>query len=110
MTIFIQKGSTLSSRSIYIMANKQDLIAKVAETAELSKKQAALVVSTVFDTIAESLANGEKVQLIGFGSFEVRERAERKGRNPQTGEELVIPATKVPAFKAGKALKAEVVK
>ena len=87
------------------MANKQDLIAKVAETAELSKKQAALVVSTVFDTIAESLANGEKVQLIGFGSFEVRERAERKGRNPQTGEELVIPATKVPAFKAGKALK-----
>ena len=92
------------------MANKQDLIAKVAETAELSKKQAALVVSTVFDTIAESLANGEKVQLIGFGSFEVRKRAERKGRNPQTGEELVIPATKVPAFKAGKALKAEVVK
>ena len=91
------------------MANKQDLIAKVAETAELSKKQAALVVSTVFDTISESLANGEKVQLIGFGSFEVRERAERKGRNPQTGEELVIPATKAPAFKAGKALK-EVVK
>lgn len=87
------------------MANKQDLIAKVAETAELSKKQAALVVATVFDTIAESLANGEKVQLIGFGSFEVRERAERKGRNPQTGAELVIPASKVPAFKAGKALK-----
>ena len=87
------------------MANKQDLIAKVAETAELSKKQAALVVGTVFDTIAESLANGEKVQLIGFGSFEVRERAERKGRNPQTGAELVIPASKVPAFKAGKALK-----
>ena len=87
------------------MANKQDLIAKVAETAELSKKQAALVVATVFDTIAESLANGEKVQLIGFGNFEVRERAERKGRNPQTGAELVIPASKVPAFKAGKALK-----
>ena len=87
------------------MANKQDLITKVAETAELSKKQAALVVATVFDTIAESLANGEKVQLIGFGSFEVRERAERKGRNPQTGAELVIPASKVPAFKAGKALK-----
>lgn len=87
------------------MANKQDLIAKVAETAELSKKQAALVVGTVFDTIAESLANGEKVQLIGFGSFEVRERAERKGRNPQTGAEIVIPASKVPAFKAGKALK-----
>lgn len=91
------------------MANKQDLIAKVAETAELSKKQAALVVNTVFDTISESLANGEKVQIIGFGGFDVRERAERKGRNPQTGAELVIPASKVPGFKAGKALK-EVVK
>ena len=91
------------------MANKQDLIAKVAETAELSKKQAALVVNTVFETISESLSNGEKVQIIGFGSFGVRERAERKGRNPQTGKELVIPASKVPGFKAGKALK-EVVK
>lgn len=91
------------------MANKQDLIAKVAETAELSKKQAALVVNTVFETISESLSNGEKVQIIGFGSFDVRERAERKGRNPQTGKELVIPASKVPGFKAGKALK-EVVK
>ena len=91
------------------MANKQDLIAKVAETAELSQKQAALVVNTVFDTISESLSNGEKVQIIGFGSFDVRERAERKGRNPQTGKELVIPASKVPGFKAGKALK-EVVK
>ena len=91
------------------MANKQDLIAKVAETAELSKKQAALVVNTVFETISESLSNGEKVQIIGFGSFDVRERAERKGRNPQTGDELVIPASKVPGFKAGKALK-EVVK
>jgi DNA-binding protein HU len=91
------------------MANKQDLIAKVAETAELSKKQAALVVNTVFETISESLSNGEKVQIIGFGSFDVRERAERKGRNPQTGAELVIPASKVPGFKAGKALK-EVVK
>ena len=91
------------------MANKQDLIAKVAETAELSKKQAALVVNTVFETISESHSNGEKVQIIGFGSFDVRERAERKGRNPQTGKELVIPASKVPGFKAGKALK-EVVK
>ena len=91
------------------MANKQDLIAKVAETAELSKKQAALVVNTVFETISESLSNSEKVQIIGFGSFDVRERAERKGRNPQTGAELVIPASKVPGFKAGKALK-EVVK
>ena len=87
------------------MANKQDLIAKVAETAELSKKQATLVVNTVFDTISESLANGEKVQIIGFGGFDVRERAERKGRNPLTGEEITIPASKVPGFRAGKALK-----
>lgn len=87
------------------MANKQDLITKVAETAELSKKQATLVVNTVFDTISESLANGEKVQIIGFGGFDVRERAERKGRNPQTGEEITIPASKVPGFRAGKALK-----
>ena len=87
------------------MANKQDLIAKVAETAELSKKQATLVVNTVFDTISESLANGEKVQIIGFGGFDVRERAERKGRNPQTGDEITIPASKVPGFRAGKALK-----
>ena len=87
------------------MANKQDLIAKVAETAELSKKQATLVVNTVFDAISESLANGEKVQIIGFGGFDVRKRAERKGRNPQTGEEITIPASKVPGFRAGKALK-----
>ena len=87
------------------MANKQDLIAKVAETAELSKKQATLVVNTIFDAISESLANGEKVQIIGFGGFDVRERAERKGRNPQTGEEITIPASKVPGFRAGKALK-----
>lgn len=87
------------------MANKQDLIVKVAETAELSKKQATLVVNTVFNTISESLANGEKVQIIGFGGFDVRERAERKGRNPQTGEEITIPASKVPGFRAGKALK-----
>ena len=87
------------------MANKQDLIAKVAETAELSKKQSTAAVNTVFTAISEYLSEGEKVQLIGFGGFEVRERAERKGRNPQTGAEIVIPASKVPAFKAGKALK-----
>ena len=87
------------------MANKQDLIAKVAETAELSKKQSTAAVNAVFAAISEYLSEGEKVQLIGFGGFEVRERAERKGRNPQTGAEIVIPASKVPAFKAGKALK-----
>lgn len=87
------------------MANKQDLIAKVAEATELTKKDSAAAVDAVFASIEEFLAAGEKVQLIGFGSFDVRDRAERKGRDFQTGEEIVIPATKVPGFKAGKALK-----
>ena len=84
------------------MANKQDLIAKVAEATELTKKDSA---AAVFSAIESFLSEGEKVQLIGFGNFEVRERAARKGRNPQTGEEIEIAASKVPAFKAGKALK-----
>jgi DNA-binding protein HU-beta len=87
------------------MANKQDLIAKVAEATELTKKDSAVAVDAVFSAIEGFLAEGEKVQLIGFGNFEVRERAARKGRNPQTGEEIEIAASKVPAFKAGKALK-----
>ncbi|OEF97291.1 DNA-binding protein [Vulcanibacillus modesticaldus] len=85
--------------------NKTELIAKVAEKAELTKKDATKAVDAVFASISESLQNGEKVQIIGFGNFEVRERAARKGRNPQTGEEIEIPASKVPAFKPGKALK-----
>ena len=84
------------------MANKQDLIAKVAEATELTKKDSAAAVDA---SIEEFLAAGEKVQLIGFGNFEVRERAARQGRNPQTGEAISIAASKVPAFKAGKALK-----
>ena len=87
------------------MANKQDLIAKVAEATELTKKDSAAAVDAVFASIVEFLAAGEKVQLIGFGNFEVRERAARQGRNPQTGETISIAASKVPAFKAGKALK-----
>ena len=86
------------------MANKQDLIAKVAEATELTKKDSAAAVDAVFASIEEFLAAGEKVQLIGFGNFEVRERAARQGRNPQTGEAISIAASKVPAFKAGKAL------
>lgn len=85
--------------------NKTDLINAVAERSELSKKDAAKAVDAVFDSVMDSLARGEKVQIIGFGNFEVRERSARKGRNPQTGEEIEIPASKVPAFKAGKALK-----
>lgn len=85
--------------------NKTDLINAVAEKSDLSKKDATQAVDAVFESISDSLQNGDKVQLIGFGNFEVRERAARKGRNPQTGEEIEISASKVPAFKPGKALK-----
>jgi len=81
------------------------LIAQVAESTELSKKDATKAVDAVFDAISTALQNGDKVQLVGFGNFEVRERSARKGRNPQTGEEIEIPASKIPAFKPGKALK-----
>ena len=87
------------------MANKQDLVAQVAEKTSLTKKDSAAAVDAVFGAVSDFLAQGEKVQLIGFGNFEIRERAARKGRNPQTGKEITIAATKVPAFKAGKALK-----
>lgn len=85
--------------------NKTDLINAVAEKSELSKKDATKAVDAVFDTVSDALKEGDKVQLIGFGNFEVRERSARKGRNPQTGAEIDIPASKVPAFKPGKALK-----
>lgn len=87
------------------MANKESLITEVAKGAGLSKKDAAKAVNAVFAAIADNMARHEKVQLIGFGNFEVRHRAARKGRNPQTGEEMEIPATDVPAFKPGKGLK-----
>ena len=85
--------------------NKTELIAQVAETTQKTKKEATLFVDAVLDAIAEALRSGDKVQLIGFGNFEVRERSARKGRNPQTGEEIEIAASKIPAFKPGKQLK-----
>lgn len=85
--------------------NKTDLVEKVVDQSGISKKEATKAVDTVFDSIVNSLKNGDKVQLIGFGNFEIRERAARKGRNPQTGEEIEIAASKVPAFKPGKQLK-----
>ena len=85
--------------------NKIELVKNVAEKVELSQKDAAVSTQIVLDAITKALANGEKVQLIGFGTFEVRERAARTGRNPQTGEEMQTAAVKVPAFKAGKELK-----
>jgi len=90
--------------------NKAELISNVAEKTELTKKDAEKAVSAVLDTISEALARGDKVQLVGFGTFEIRERAARKGRNPQTGEEIDIAAARVPVFKAGKALKEAVSK
>lgn len=85
--------------------NKTELINAVVEESGLTKKDATKAVESVFEAITNTLQNGDKVQLIGFGNFEVRERAARKGRNPQTGEEIEIAASKVPAFKPGKALK-----
>ncbi|WP_371413966.1 HU family DNA-binding protein [Moorella sp. Hama-1] len=82
-----------------------DLVASVAEKADLTKKDAERVVSAVLASIEEALAQGEKVQLVGFGTFEIKERAARVGRNPRTGEEIQIAATRAPVFKAGKALK-----
>ena len=87
------------------MANKAELVDRVAKKTQLTKKDVSAVVDALFETIQEALQAGEKVQVIGFGNFEVRERAARKGRNPQTGKEIKIKASKVPAFKAGKALK-----
>lgn len=85
--------------------NKAELIAAVAEKAELSKKDTEAAVAALVDTLTEALAAGDKVQLARFGTFEVRARAEKQGRNPRTGETMIVPASKSPAFKAGKALK-----
>ncbi len=85
--------------------NKTELVAAIAEKAELSKKDAEKALKAFTDAVAEELANGGKVQLVGFGTFEVAERAARTGKNPQTGKAMEIPASKAPKFKAGKALK-----
>ena len=84
---------------------KQELISAIAESANLSKKDADAALAAFVGAVEGALKKGEKVQLVGFGSFEVRERAARTGRNPQTGAEMKIAAAKVPTFKAGKALK-----
>ena len=85
--------------------NKTELIDVVAQETQISKKDTEKVVNAVFNTITETLAEGEKVVLVGFGTFEVRDRAARKGRNPSTKEIIDIPASKAPAFRAGKGLK-----
>lgn len=85
--------------------SKTELVAAIAEKTGLTKKDSEAAVNAFVETVTEQLKKGEKVQLIGFGTFEVSERAERVGRNPQTGAEMTIAASKVPKFKAGKALK-----
>ena len=85
--------------------NKSDLIAAIAAKTGDTKKNAEASLDAFIEVVTESLVKGDKVQLVGFGSFEVRKRAARKGRNPQTKEEIKIPASKAPVFKAGKALK-----
>ena len=84
---------------------KTELAANVAEKTGLTRKESDQVLNAVFETIKQALVEGDKVQIIGFGTFENRSRSARKGRNPQTGEEIDIPASKLPSFKAGKALK-----
>lgn len=84
---------------------KAELVEKVAERIDLTKKQTEVIVNTVFQSITEALANGNKVELRGFGSFRVRHRHSREGRNPKTGATVFIPAKKVPFFKAGKELR-----
>ena len=85
--------------------NKTELVAAMAEQTQLSKKDAEAALKAFIDVVSEEMKKGEKVQLVGFGTFEVSERAAREGRNPPTGESMVIKASKAPKFKAGKALK-----
>jgi DNA-binding protein HU-beta len=85
--------------------NRQELVAAMSENAGISKKDADAAVKAFIDTVGEALKKGDKVQLVGFGTFEVAERAAREGKNPQTGEVIKIKASKAPKFKAGKALK-----
>jgi len=85
--------------------NKAELVAKIAEESKLTKKAAETALEAFVTSVETALKKGEKVQLVGFGTFEVRQRAARKGRNPQTKAEIKIPASKAPVFKAGKALK-----
>ena len=88
-----------------LIINKTELVAAVAEQAGLSRKDAEAAVKAFTDVVADALKNGDKIQLVGFGTFEVSERAAREGRNPKTGESMKIEACKTPKFKAGKALK-----
>ncbi|WP_161938363.1 HU family DNA-binding protein [Clostridium tepidiprofundi] len=93
---------------IRVKMNKAELITRMSEKSNLKKKDVEVVLKAFIETVEEALEQKEKVQLIGFGTFETRERAERKGRNPRTKEEITIPASTVPVFKAGKEFKERV--
>ena len=95
----------ISFRRRIIIMNKHELISAIAQGAELTKKDAENALAAAVKAISNALAEGDKVQIVGFGTFEIRERAARTGKNPRTGEMIDIAASKVPAFKAGKALK-----
>ncbi len=90
--------------------NKAELITAAADRADISRKDAEKAINAAFEVITEELIAGERVSLVGFGSFDVKNRSERVGRNPRTREEIIIPASRVPQFKAGKALKDAVAK
>ena len=104
MILLVERGlSRFGTAPIIIYITITELVAAIAEKAELSKKDAEKALAAFTDVVADTLKNGDKIQLVGFGTFEVAERAERTGRNPQTGKDIVIPASKSPKFKAGKA-------
>jgi DNA-binding protein HU-beta len=102
-SVYLDKNYNIQRRNFNM--NKAELVSAMAEKTELSKKDAEAALKAFTDVVAEELKKGEKIQLVGFGTFEVSERAARTGRNPQTGAEMTIPASKAPKFKAGKALK-----
>lgn len=107
-TIFERKINNENSLQEEFNMNKTELVAAMAEQTNLSKKDAEAALKAFIDVVSEELKKGEKVQLVGFGTFEVSERAAREGRNPQTGETMEIKASKTPKFKAGKALKDQI--
>ena len=98
---------TIVYLEVFSTMNKATLISKIAEKSDLSKKQVETVLNTFIDTVLETLKEGDQVQLMGFGTFEVKERAARIGRKPSTGESIEIPAKKIPSFKPGKGFKDE---
>ena len=107
-TIFERKINNENSLQEEFNMNKTELVAAMAEQTNLSKKDAEAALKAFIDVVSEELKKGEKVQLVGFGTFEVSERAAREGRNPKTGEAMTIAASRTPKFKAGKALKDQV--